>query len=189
MARPSKKSEIVKAAAELFSTKGYRATTVRDIADRAGMLSGSLYAHIDAKEDLLIEIVRQAADQFATAIAPITDSSLPPVEKLTAAIHAHMQVIADSRSWSAIYLDDDTDLSDAGRREVRSLRRAYEGYWADILKEGQARGDFSPEDSALSRLLILSALNGLHHWYKPEGPLSVGEIADRYAAMILKALR
>jgi AcrR family transcriptional regulator len=189
MARPSKKTEIVQAAAELFSTKGYRATTVRDIAERAGMLSGSLYAHIEAKEDLLIEIVRQAADQFARALTPIMSSSMSPAEKLTAAIHAHMGVIADSRAWSTVYLDDDTDLSEGGRLEVRHLRKSYERYWAAILDEGQEGGDFCPQDSALARLLILSALNGLHRWYKPEGPLTVDEIAERYAAMLLKMLR
>ncbi|AUW93828.1 MAG: TetR/AcrR family transcriptional regulator [Sulfobacillus thermosulfidooxidans] len=188
MARPSKKSEIVQAAAELFSTKGFKATTVRDIAERAGVLSGSLYAHIDTKEDLLIEIVRQAANEFAQALAPIVQSQESPTAKMRAAVHAHLGVIASSRAWSTVYLDEDMAFSETGRATVRQLRRTYEQYWIQLLEEGQQQHVFSDIDIGLTKLFILSALNGFHRWYDPKGRLMVHEIADHYADMILKML-
>lgn len=189
MARPSKKTEIVQAAAELFSTKGFKATTVRDIAERAGVLSGSLYAHIDTKEDLLLEIVRRAAGEFADAVKPIVSADLAPEEKVRQAVHAHLGVIASSRAWSTVYLDEDAAFSDAGRHEARQLRRSYEHYWMQILEEGQTRQVFSLDDPALTRLFILSALNGFHRWYNPDGKLMVRDIADHYADMVIKMLR
>ncbi len=189
MARPSKKTEIIRAAAELFSTKGYKATTVRDIAEKVGVLSGSLYAHIDTKEDLLLEIVRVAANEFANALKPIVHSHASPEEKMRAAIHAHLGVIASSRAWSTVYLDEGATFSQEGRLEVRHLRKIYEQYWTQILEEGQMRQTFSFPDEALARLFILSALNGFHRWYDPEGRLTVHDIADDYADMVLKMLR
>lgn len=188
MARPSKKSQILQAAAELFGTKGFKATTVRDIAERAGVLSGSLYAHIDTKEDLLVEVVRQAAQAFTEVLAPIVASSRDPREKLRLAVHAHIGVIAASRAWSAVYLDEETAFSDSGRQEVRRLRRAYEEYWTAILEEGVRQGIFVIDDLPLARLFTLSALNGIHRWYNPQGRLSAGAIADRYTDMLLKVL-
>ncbi len=189
MARPSKKAEIVQAAAELFSTKGFKATTVRDIAEKAGVLSGSLYAHIDTKEDLLLEIVRLAANEFANALEPIVRSDENPEAKVRAAVHAHLGVIASSRAWSTVYLDEDAAFSPEGRLEVRQLRKVYEQYWMQILEEGRARQTFSFTDSVLTRLFILSALNGFHRWYDPQGRLTVHDIAEDYAGMILNMLR
>jgi AcrR family transcriptional regulator len=48
---------VVRLAGELFAQKGFRATTVREIADAAGILSGSLYHHFDSKESIGDEIL------------------------------------------------------------------------------------------------------------------------------------
>lgn len=188
MARSSKKSKIVQAAAELFSTKGFKATTVRDIAERAGILSGSLYAHIDTKEDLLLEIVRRAAREFTDSLQPIVQSDLIPEDKIRKAVRAHLGVIASSRAWSTVYLDEDTAFSEEGRSMVRQLRNAYEQYWIQILEEGRVQQAFSFTDAVLIRKFILSALNGFHRWYDPTGRLMVDDIAEQYANIVLKIL-
>lgn len=188
MARPSKKSEIVEAAAYLFSTKGYHATTVRDIAERAGVLSGSLYAHIANKEALLLEIVRVAANQFTTALDPIVHSNLMINEKFTKAVRAHVGVITGSLDGARIYLDEKASFGDQGRQEVLDLRRAYEDLWQELIDQGIAGHAFQIEDPHLARLLVLSALNGIHHWYRPHGRLTPDIIAARYATWLLRLL-
>lgn len=187
MARPSKKSDIIAAAAYLFRTKGYHGTTVRDIAERSGMLSGSLYAHIRNKEDLWREIVREAAGAFTQALTPIFDGPGSATEKFDRAVHAHVRVITTSLDRASIYLDAETIFSEEGRTEVHRLHRAYEELWASLLEQGVQEGVFAIPDTQLARLWVLSSLNSLARWYRPQGRLTADDIATRFASWALKA--
>jgi AcrR family transcriptional regulator len=188
MARKSRRDVIIEAAAELFAEKGFRATTVRDIADVAGVLSGSLYAHIQTKEDLYLEIVRRAANDFTRAVKPIVEGGDSPEIKLENMIAAHLGVIEESRAWARVYLDDDNQLSQSTREEARRLRRDYERLWDTVLDQGMGSGLFRVKDESLSRLFILSALNGVIRWYRPEGRLSPQDIAQEFMPLVLRVL-
>lgn len=188
MARKSRKDAIIEAAAELFAEKGFRATTVRDIAELAGVLSGSLYAHIATKEDLYLEIVRRAAHDFTSAVVPIVDGPASPDVKLKHMIRAHLTVIEQSRAWARVYLDDDNQLSQSTRDESRHLRRDYERLWDKVLTDGLKNGQFAVDDESLARLFILSALNGVIRWYRPEGRLTSAEVAERFGPLVLRVL-
>ncbi len=189
MARKNRRDAIVEAAAELFAAKGFRATTVRDIAEEAGILSGSLYAHIATKEDLYLEIVQRAAQDFTRAVEPVLQEPAGPAAKLRRMIRAHLGVIDGSRAWARVYLDDDSELSQDTRVEARRLRREYERLWDAVLEEGLAAGEFRVEDETLTRLFILSALNGIIRWYRPGGRLSAEAVAERYVQLVLRVLK
>ena len=188
MARKSRKAIIIQAAAELFAEKGFRATTVRDIAEVAGILSGSLYAHIATKEDLYLEIVRRAAQDFTSAVAPIVEGADSPEIKLERMIAAHLSVIDRSRAWARVYMDDDNQLSDRTRGRARQLRRAYERLWDKVLQDGMSSGVFSVDDESLARLFILSALNGVIRWYRPGGRLASADVAQAFSPLVLRVL-
>ena len=86
-----RRDEVLATAEELFALRGYHATSVRDIANALNIKAGSLYAHIETKEDLLWEILGAAADRFFDAADPIVESDLIPIEKLRKAIAASGQ--------------------------------------------------------------------------------------------------
>ncbi len=188
MARKSRKDAIIEAAAELFAEKGYHATTVRDIADVAGVLSGSLYAHIETKEDLYLEIVRRAAQDFTEAVQPVVESSDAPDAKLGRMISGHLAVMEESRAWARVYLEDYYPLSQLTRNEARRLRREYERLWDKVLQDGLDQGLFHVEDQSFARLFILSALNGVIRWHRPEGRLTLAEMAQDFLVLILRVL-
>lgn len=188
MARKSRRDSIIESAAELFAEKGFRATTVRDIAERAGILSGSLYAHIATKEDLYLEIVRRASHDFTQRLKPIVASRARPDDKLEEMIAAHLEVIEESRAWARVYLDDDSELSPDTRREAQQLRRDYERLWDQVFSEGIEAGVFDVGDESVTRLFVLSALNGIIGWYHPEGRLSHEELAQTFFRLTLRVL-
>ncbi len=188
MARKSRRDSIIESAAELFAAKGFRATTVRDIAERAGILSGSLYAHIATKEDLYLEIVRRASHDFTQRLNPIVSSQSRPGDKLQWMIAAHLAVIEESRAWARVYLDDDSELSADTRREAQRLRRDYERLWDQVFSEGIEAGVFDVQDESVTRLFVLSALNGIIGWYRPDGRLSHEELAQTFFRLTLRVL-
>jgi len=175
--------QMLQIAAELFSDRGYHGTTVRDIAGKAGILSGSLYAHIRSKEDLLYEIVRRAADQFISSLEALRTRPNPPSERLRLALRAHVEVVAEHPERARVFLHEWTALRGKRRAEVRRLRDRYEALWGEIL------GDVVPTpDAKYARLLVLSAANWTYTWYRPDGPLSPEEVADRFTDLLLDGL-
>lgn len=185
MARPGRREHVLESAVALFSRKGYHGTTVRDIAEESGMLSGSLYAHIAAKEDLLYEIVLAAARQFTEAVQPIAQGPGSAGERLRRAMAAHLQVVAGSLEAATVFLHEWKALSPQRREAVVARRREYEQLFARIIREGVEAGEFRPVDERFARLLVLSAVNWLYEWYDPAGPLGPEAVAERFAELML----
>lgn len=183
-----RKSQIIHTAARLFSRHGYHNTSVRDIARELDLQGGSLYSHIDGKEEVLWDILDRAADEFLQTIRPIAASDAAPAEKLREAIHAHVQVITDDLAAATVYFHEWRFLSEPRRSAFLSRRNQYEDLMRDIVEEGIAAGDFQDVDPKFATLLILSAVNWIYQWYRPDGALSPAEIADRFIGLIFTGL-
>lgn len=189
MPRPGRKESVLEASVQLFARKGYHGTTVRDIAEESGMLSGSLYAHITSKEDLLFEIVLRAADRFLAAIRPIAEGPGPAEERLRKAMAAHMEVMSASRDAAVVFMHEWQALAPERRTDVARLRDEYEGLLAGIIRSGVRAGEFAPVDERFARLLVLSTVNWVYQWYNPDGPLRPAQVADQFAGLILGGIR
>ncbi|GAP63037.1 hypothetical protein ARMA_1460 [Ardenticatena maritima] len=185
-----RKTQIIETAAQLFSERGYHATSVRDIAAALDLQGGSLYAHIQSKEEVLWLIVERAAEQFFEAVRPLAESDLPPDEKLRRAVHAHIRVITDDLAAATVYFHEWRFLEEEHRNTFLEQRREYEHLWREMVREGMEKGVLrNDEDPKYMAILILSAMNWLYHWYRPDGPLSPDEIAERFWRMLLEGLQ
>jgi AcrR family transcriptional regulator len=183
-----RKEQIYSTARSLFRERGYPATTVRDIAREMNMQAGSLYAHIESKEDVLWEIVNQAADSFLAAAEPIAASDLPAPDKLRALVRTHVTGLAERLDEATIFLQEWKFLSEERRQSVAERRRLYESLYRQVVEEGIASGDFAPTDPKIATLLVLSAVNWMPQWYDPSGLLSPVEVADSFSDLVLKGL-
>lgn len=184
----SRREQILHTARQLFSDRGYHATSMRDIAEALGIQAGSLYVHIRSKEDVLFEIVDRCADQFLRALAPVLESPRPAPERLREALRAHLQVMARNLETATVFFHEWKFLDPERRQAVIRKRDEYEAGFRRIIAEGVAAGAFRPVDVRLAACAVLSMANWFYHWYSPAGPLSAEEIADRFADMILWGL-
>jgi TetR/AcrR family transcriptional regulator, cholesterol catabolism regulator len=178
-----RRDQILEEAARLFGRRGYHATSMRDIGEASGMLAGSLYAHISSKEDLLYEIVLRAANRFLDELTAIAAEDASPEERLRRAMRAHVAVVASNVDAAWVFHHEWKALSGERREEIRRLRRRYERLWDEVVRElpGSA-------DPRFARLLVLSAANWTYTWYRPDGPLSPVEVADRFTDLLLAGL-
>jgi TetR/AcrR family transcriptional regulator, cholesterol catabolism regulator len=180
----SRREQILGAAASLFSERGYHATSMRDIGVAAGMLHGSLYAHIRTKEDLLYEIVLRAAEQFLDGAEAAAGSEQPAENRLRAAMRAHVRVVAEDVDAARVFHHEWRALSGERLQEVLGLRDRYEDLWDVIVGALPGR-----RPRKLTRLLVLSAANWVYTWYDPSGPLSPDQVADGFTDLLLRGLR
>ena len=185
----TRKEQIYRAASALFSERGYRSTSVRDIARELDIQGGSLYAHIASKEDVLWEIIARVAESFYAAVRPIAEADAPATERLRAMIHAHVGVVVNELARAAVFFQDWRHLSAPRKSEVLALRDGYEALFRAVIAEGVASGELAPRDPRLTATFILTALNGIPGWFRPEGELTDDQIADAFADMLLDGLR
>lgn len=178
---------IFSAATRLFGERGYTGTTMRDIAKAVGILPGSLYAHIQSKEAVLVEIIEGGVDRFNSAVDRIDALDLPPEAALRAAIREHLQIVADNPGRTLIVFHQWRFLDDTNRTRLLAKRRHYEEFFVRTLRAGVERGDFGTDlDPKVTVLTILGALNWTPEWFSPTGPATATEVADRIAASLLK---
>ena len=184
-----RRDEVLAVAERLFSERGYEATSVRDIAEALSIKAGSLYAHIETKEDLLWEILQEASDRFFAAVRPIVESDLVTMQKLRRAMAAHVKVITDSARTAAIFTTEWRHLSEPRRSEFAAKRDEYEQMFRGMVHEGIREGELGDVDEKFATLLILSSMNWVYQWYRPDGPMTPEEIARKLTEMLLNGLR
>jgi TetR/AcrR family transcriptional regulator, cholesterol catabolism regulator len=189
MSERGRRQEILQAARVLFREKGYHATTVRDIADMTGLLSGSLYAHIRTKEDLLFEIVNGIADDFLQRLEAALNADGSATDKFRRALRAHIEVVADNLDAAAVFSHEWRALSEERRDVIREKRNLYEKLWDRLIQEGIERGEFQTSHRKFSRIVVLSVANWLYQWYDPEGELSPVQVAEHLADVLLSGLK
>jgi AcrR family transcriptional regulator len=184
-----RKRQILDAAERLFSERGYHGASMRDLARELDLKGGSLYSHIDGKEELLWRVLERAASEFLGALQPIVDIPASPTARLRAAIHAHIRVITSNLDASTVYFHEWKFLAEPRRSAFLERRDHYEQLMRGLVAEAVASGEFSSVDPKWATLLILSAVNWLYQWYRPDGPLSPDEIAERFIEMIFQGMQ
>jgi AcrR family transcriptional regulator len=186
----TRRREIDEVASELFHANGYAATSVRDIARALDIQGASLYAHVASKEDVLWSIVDGAATAFESkadeAVTETTTSD--PVERLAALVEAHVDVVTADPQRASVFVTEWRHLSADRRAAIARRRDAYEARFRAVIDDGAAVGAFRPTDTALAATFILTALNGIATWYRPDGRLSADRIADHYVDLALRSL-
>jgi len=184
-----RRDELLAAAERLFAERGYHATSVRDIAEALQIKGGSLYAHIESKDDLLWQIVSAAAERFFGAVGPIVQSDLLTVEKLRRVIAAHVGVVTGNLNAAAIYSNEWRYLGEPRRREFAERRNEYERIVRGLVHDCIREGTFADVDEKFAALLILSATNWIYQWYRPDGSMTPEEISRKLTDMLFNGLR
>jgi len=186
---PAKEQEIIIVAAQLFKEKGYRATTLEDIAAAVGMLKGSLYYYIRSKEELLYLVVRDPIRQAYNRLEEIVNSEAPVRLKIAQAITNHMTLFHQHYPHIAVYLHDFHNLMQKLQKNAIETPKHYQRLWAALLQQGVATGELRPDlDTKMTGYAILGMCNWVYRWYNPQGTLSAEDIADIFTKLVLEGL-
>jgi TetR/AcrR family transcriptional regulator, cholesterol catabolism regulator len=182
------RDEILEAAAQLFSQKGYAASSMQDIAQAVSLQKASLYHHVSSKQDILVELLDRALDMLIEHLQGVIDQPLPPDEKLQAAINSYVEALTEHRELASILLLEHRSLEPALRERHVPRRDRFESLWRRLIQEGIDAGVFQSVHPAIVTRALLGAMNWTIMWYHQDGPLSGGEIAGEYALLFLRGL-
>jgi AcrR family transcriptional regulator len=178
---------LLSAAARLFAQRGYRATTLSDIAQALSVKKASLYYYLETKEDLLTAIYQRIFDQIEEAVTPVEALDLPPSERLRRMIHKHLEVVAAQRDMLAVTFQEEAELTVRHQKLISRRKRRYEKVFESVILEGQRLGEFRPVPSRLAVFALLGMCNWLYKWYRPHHV--AGEVASVFAVLFESGLR
>jgi AcrR family transcriptional regulator len=181
------KARIRQAALELFAEHGFHGTGVADIGSRAGVQRGSLYFHIGSKEELLFEVLRGNVAEVLAAAQEIAESDLPPLDKIRQLVSRHVATIVTRRLEVAVYTRDRSALTGTRFAELESMRRGVQEAWIQILEEAVRAGAIRSADHVLVNGII-GLINTTYLWYRPDGPDTPEQIAEKLCSLILDGL-
>ncbi|MBB5778294.1 TetR/AcrR family transcriptional regulator [Nonomuraea angiospora] len=185
-----RRDHLVKLAAELFARKGFQATTVREIADEAGILSGSLYHHFDSKETIVDEVLSTFLDDLIARYRAAVDTSADARTVLSEMVRIGFGTLEPHRAAITVMQNDWNYLRQFERfNYLVKAEDEVEQIWVTQIKAGQAAGLFRADvDPKLTYRMIRDTIWVAVRWFRPGGRLNTTGLAEHYITVLFDGL-
>jgi len=173
----------IAAATRLFAERGYKGTSISDLARELNLTTASLYYYVEGKQELLVKVLETGMSDFVIRLQAIADGDEGPREKLAKAIENHVDFVITRRDVVRIFLRQRSELTADSQRHYQELLDRYQRLFTDILVEARPRVA-QTMDTVLMRQAVLGMINSLVEWYTPDGRLGPEEIKAQLTSAI-----
>ena len=181
--------QILSESARLFATSGYDGTSMRDIAEACGISKSLLYHHFTDKDEIFARIALGSTRELYNFVFDRLPDGATPSARIRAFMTATGEYFERYRwAWLASTASFWNDPEQRRQKERMMWRDRYEGLIRTLIQQAIEAGEIRPLDVPLAGRLVLSSLNWMHRWYKPDKGLSASQIADAYFDMIFRGL-
>ena len=183
------REDVVRAAGRLFADRGYHGTSMRDLGKEVGLLGSSLYSHVASKQDLLVEVVAGGARLFEESAEKAMATEGTAADRLDALIAGHVDVVIDNIEVARTFLNEARMLDADHRSPILDARDRYEETFRTVIRQGMADGSFDAgTDPKTASIFILSILNAIERWYRPNGELDRDALVTELSGFARSAL-
>ena len=183
------RENLLRLAARSFSTQGYSATTMRGIAEQAGIEAGSIYYHFASKEELVDAVMAHGADSIVQHLQEHLDA-LPPGadarQRFQAALVGQMSALMEYGDYAMAHGRLLAQLPDGTRERQVKRREQHQKLWTALMEDLRAAGFLrSDVDIALCRIYVLGFVNSVQTWFRPEKG-SLDRVADQFCTVFFE---
>ena len=184
----SRKEVIVTKAAALFREKGFKAASMRDLAESVGVEAASLYNHIKSKTELLHEICFGVANRFMHKMDEVEAQSISSIQKVEALIRFHIDEMVNH--YEEVYVSDREwkHLSDPFLSNFQNQRRMYRKRFAAIIEEGIRNKEIKKIDAPTAVLILLHAIGGIESWHRSTQKINASNLTENMVTMLVGGL-
>ena len=153
-----RRHEIFRASVKLFLKKGFQETSMREIAQEAGIGKSTLYDYFPTKDDILVWGMEDEIVDLTAAAREIAASPLPAIERLRKAMKIHVEALAASKEFYLRLSFEVQRLGLEAQKRIQIRRHAYQDLIRKLVDEGIQEGSFRAVDSlSVARMLIMAA--------------------------------
>lgn len=184
----STRTRVSAAAVDLWFERGYHGAGLREIAREVGVQMSTLYHYYPSKQSLLVEIMSTTMSQLAEQATYAIYAARTPRSRLIAGIKAHVMYHAERRKEIFITDSEIRSLEPIGRELIIVKRDAYSRMFGALLEQGVDEGDFTIQDVPVAMQAMFGMINAVPQWYRPDGRLTLSEIADLMAELVISGI-
>jgi AcrR family transcriptional regulator len=184
----ARERQILDVALRLFSERGYRETSLKDIADVLGITRPAFYYYFRSKEDILWRIIEDLGFSLLDRARPVAERPGTPEQRLRAIVEAHVRALLRHPAAFRVYFSERSSLDPERDARLRAGEHAYTHVIADVIREGQRAGVFRDGDAVVDALFVTGLGNSIVRWYRPDGRLGADELARHTAGAALRML-
>jgi AcrR family transcriptional regulator len=183
-----RRDQILRSLASFVRERKLSSLTMRDIADRLGLVKGNLYYYFKSKQDILYHCHVKCIAISLAALDEVRAQKLPPAQALRELLIKHILNITED-PYGGVLLTDLESLSTVQRRRYVAMRDQFEHAVRKMICDGIEDGSFVKQNVHLAGFTILGAINWIPKWHRPDGPLPSATIAEAIADQLLRSLR
>lgn len=186
----ARRREVTAAAVAVFSERGYRATSMSDVAERLGMGKASLYHYVGSKEEILVELYEDVLRENVIAARRIASAEGTATDALAELIADRVVYTCRNRELLRVFFEEEAELPSRQQSRLVAVRHEYEQTLLDMVARGEAAGEFTLATTPQIFVnTVLGAANWTYKWFQPHGPLTPEELGAQMAAILLATLR
>ncbi len=183
-----RKTEIVNVSARLFKEKGYSAVTMRDIAQAMDIKAASLYNHITSKQEILVLIIIEIAEEFTSIMNELVLSKESTISKIERIVQLHIDITLRDANALACLNNDWMHLADVELQYFVKMRDDYEQNFRAIIKKGIEEGEIKDLNSEVIIFSTLSTLRTLYLWYGKKRSLKPNVLKSNMIQVLLHSI-
>lgn len=189
----AKRNELIRVAANLFKDRGYRSTSLNDVAQVAGLDRATVYYYVGSKEELFREAVQGLLDDNVTRAEQLVRAKLAPREKLEKIIELLVLSYDKNYPYAQVYIQQDmqkvADASTSWAKEMSLQTHRFEKAVLSIIQEGTKSGAFRADVPVdLIANTVFGVVNWTHRWYKPGGKHTPQAVAEAFCKLVMEGL-
>ncbi len=182
--RTAVEEEILKVAADMFSQRGYQATTLDDIALAAGISRAAFYSYFPSKEELLRRMYNQVISSTQTALERIAAEDLPVPEKLRRIIRHQVHYLATNMPLAQVFFSEIFNLPQEMERSVTQANRTFSQVIERVVEEGVKTGVLISIHPQRFTYAVMGMWNWMHRWYRPGGEWAPDTLAEEFIRIL-----
>lgn len=185
-AKKLSKDALLSEAKQLFSIKGYRGTTLKDLTRSFGVSRPSIYYYYKSKMEILSELHSKGFNEAIGNFDEILSTKLPTREKFRKILEVHTRNLTKDTELSKIFYLDEMEMPAKLRKEIKKRRRGYTDRIIEVYEKGVAEGIFKNIDPKMAVYLLLGACNWLTMWYSPKKSIEPETIVQSLMVILSK---
>ncbi len=185
----SRKDFIIDKAASLFKEKGFKAASMREIADVVGVEAASLYNHIKSKNEILNIICFEVANRYVQKLDEIENMQVSSIDKIELVLRFHINGMINH--FDEVYVSDREwkHLDQPFLNNMQTQRRTYRKRLAAIIDEGIKKKEIKKIDSPTAVLIMLHAISGIESWHRSTKKISGKDLQENMVAILIDGLK
>lgn len=182
----ARRRDLLAAAARLYAGRGYRATSMNDLAREIGLSKPALYHYVRSKEQLLSELYADVLLDNTSAVTRIVAAAPTPVAALRAVIVQRVVYTCENQALLTVFFQEESHLPPAELERVTAARRTYDEAVLAIVE--QALAERALAITVPARIYVntlIGAANWVYRWYDPAGRLGPQALGEEVATALL----